>query len=108
GTNIVFTAQTAPDASGTPGAYGPPVPIGTASASTSGWTTQAPPCTVNDHLADLATYGSPLRPECVGSTPASKQTSQPWLRVSMQFNPSGSNSPILTQWEQLYDCIPSE
>jgi hypothetical protein len=115
GTSIAFTAQTAPELGN--GAMdvahlGASVPIGTANATTSAgtWATGAygtgTSCAVEDHLQDLADYGSPPRAECPGSTPASQQQSLPWLRVTMTFNPAGSFSPVLSSWEQLYDCVP--
>jgi hypothetical protein len=108
GTSIVFSAQTAADVGGVAGAYGASVPLGTASTTTPPgvWVTQAPPCAVNDHLLNLASFGSPARPECAGATPA--QQSQAWLKVTMTLNPSGSVSPVLQSWQQLYDCVPSE
>jgi hypothetical protein len=35
------------------------------------------------------------------------QTSQNWLEVEMTLNPGGTTtSPVLTTWQQLYDCVP--
>ncbi len=108
GTSIDFSAQTAPDnGSGSPGSYLPATAfgIGTASTSTTTWTTQQynsppltvgpAPCTVDQHL----TGGN----ACPGP---GNLTSQEWLRVIMKFNTLGALSPVLTKWEMLYDCTP--
>jgi hypothetical protein len=89
GTNIVFTAQTAMDGmSGQPGTYGTSVAVATATVSSTTMFMKSPAAVDTD----LTTAG---------------QTSQDWLRVSMTFNPNGTNtSPDLTQWQQLYDCVP--
>jgi hypothetical protein len=91
GTSIAFQAQTAPDASGAPGAYGVAVPVGTAVVST-GATLYTPPTTVDQDFT--------------AAVPA--QSSQAWLRIQMAFNPSGATSPVLESWNQTYDCIPAE
>jgi hypothetical protein len=90
GTSIVFQAQTAADASGSPGTFGAPVQVGTASTTTTTWTTS--PATVDQDLR----AASPT------------QTSLAWLRMTMTFNPSGTASPVLEQWKLTYDCMPSE
>jgi hypothetical protein len=110
GTSVDFTAQTAPDnGSGAPGTYAPVTPfaIGSASSTTSTWTTQqyaAPPlavgpaaCTVDQHLTG--------NNGCPGP---GNLTSQEWLRVTMKFNVAGPLSPTLTNWEQLFDCVPAK
>jgi hypothetical protein len=91
GTNITFQAQTAADASGSPGTFGPAVSVGTASVTT-GSTWYTSPMTVDQDLK--------------AAMPA--QQSLPWLQISMTLNPSGSNSPVLEQWNLTYDCAPSE
>ncbi len=103
GTQIKFTAQTAPDnGSGAPGTWGTAVPIGNATSTTSGWTTDA--CVVDGHLRNLATFGTPLDPTCTGATP--EQQSQEWLQVIMEFDPVAQTSPALLAWQQIYDCVP--
>jgi hypothetical protein len=104
GTNITFQAQTAPDNAGMPGTYGPIVPIGQATTTTAGWTEDA--CAVQGHLQDLAVYGN--NAACTGSTPASAQASEEWLQLSITFNPAGTFAPVLSQWDQLYDCVPNQ
>jgi hypothetical protein len=120
GTNITFTAQTAVDAdAGGPSTYGPAVYVGQASSTTSGWT--ADTCTVDGHLEDLAVFPASgtttTQAACItgpppgGTTPASgqqPQTSRDWLQITMTLNPSGYLVPTLDQWQQLYDCVPSE
>jgi hypothetical protein len=104
-TSIDFTAQTSTAAAdGTPVSYGPAVPVGSATSTTSTWTSDA--CTVDGHLQNLAATAKPPQPACVGVNPP--QHSEEWLRVNMTFNPSGQSSPALTTWRQMYDCIPCE
>jgi hypothetical protein len=88
GTSISFTAQTAPDGtSGMPGAFGAPVNVATAT-TTSTMFAKSP----NAVDTDLTMAG---------------QTSKDWLEVEMTLNPGGTtNSPVLTTWQQLYDCVP--
>jgi hypothetical protein len=100
GTQIDFTAQTAADVAGAPGAFGAAVPAGSATTTTAGWTWDA--CDVDGHLHNLA----PTPPACIGVNPAQK--SLDWLRVSMKFTPTATVSPILTNWRQMYDCVPCE
>jgi hypothetical protein len=90
GTNISFSAQTAPDSNGTPGTFGASVPVGTDSVTTSALTFF--PKTIDQDLR--------------AATPA--QQSQAWLQISMTLNPSGSTSPVLEQWTLTYDCQPSQ
>jgi hypothetical protein len=106
GTSIAFTAQTAMDAGGVPGVFGPAVPVGTASATTTGWTTD--PCIVDGHLEDQAVFPNMygLQPACTGVAPP--QSSQQWLQLTFTLNPNGSIGPTLGQWQQLYDCPPTE
>jgi len=40
--------------------------------------------------------------------PASPLPSRRWLRVSMTVNPTGTTSPTLSQWQQIFDCKPAE
>lgn len=120
GTSIDFAAQVAPDVGGDAGAYAPSTPfsVGHASATTATWTTQAyasttptpnQPCTVDQHLH--LSGGCTMAP--VGSPPAANPNTSPtrseeWLRVTMTFNTAGPNSPTLTAWRQLFDCVPAE
>ena len=100
GTSIDFTAQTAANAAGVPGAFGPAVPAGSATATTAGWTWDA--CDVDGHLQNLA----PTPPACIGVNPPQK--SLDWLRITMKFTPTATVSPVLTNWRQMYDCVPCE
>jgi hypothetical protein len=88
GTSIGFTAQTAPDlASGQAGTYGTAVNVANATtSSTSMYATS-----MNSVDTDLTSAG---------------QSSQDWLEVHMTLNPTATVSPILTNWQQLYDCVP--
>jgi hypothetical protein len=88
-TSIVFTAQTADTQEGL--AAAPPVTVGTASADTTKWTSDAN--TVNWHL--MNDLGTPV-------------LSARWLRVSATLNPTGNTTPTLTQWQQIFDCIPAQ
>jgi hypothetical protein len=109
GTSIDFTAQVAPDLAGAPGSYAPSTPfsIGSATSSTTAWTTQQyaqPPltagpaaCTLDQHL----TGGN-------GCPGPGNSSSQEWLRITMTFNTAGALSPTLTNWEQLFDCVPAK
>lgn len=93
GTNIVFTAQTAPAQASL--AAAPSVGAGTASVTTTpagAWFHDAN--TVETHLNN--------------DIPGNRLTSERWLRISMLFNPSGAITPILYNWRQVYDCIPNE
>jgi hypothetical protein len=97
GTSIGFTAQTADTEAQLGGAPtypngNPPVSAGTATTTTSTWTSDAN--TVDWHLQN--------------AVPATPQFSKQWLRVNMTLNPSGNTSPTLAEWQQLYDCKPSQ
>jgi hypothetical protein len=91
GTSINFTAATAPENSGGtgPGTFGTAVPIGMATMSSTTMYT----ATMNSVDLDLTS-----------AMPA--QSSQQWLEVNMTLNPSGTISPALLQWQQLFDCVP--
>jgi hypothetical protein len=117
GTNINFSAQTAPDNGGMPGTYGPGVFIGQATSTTAGWNTDG--CIVDGHLEDLAVYPNEYgtSASCITGpapgygTPAASQapqTSQDWLQITLTLNPAGYLVPTLNQWQQLYDCPPTE
>jgi hypothetical protein len=117
GTNITFTAQTAPDNGGMPGTYGPAVFVGQATSTTAGWNTDG--CIVDGHLQDQAVYPNEYgtSPSCItGPAPGygmpaagqAPQTSQDWLQITLTLNPSGYLVPTLNQWQQLYDCPPTE
>ncbi|MBX3206553.1 MAG: hypothetical protein KF764_15885 [Labilithrix sp.] len=93
GTSIGFRAATADTVAGLP----PPPPggvpttadIGTANATTGGWTNDTD--TVDFSLnADTGTR------------------SREYLRVYMTFNTTATQSPVLQSWRQLYDCLPAE
>ncbi len=90
GTSIQFHAQTAaalPDGGTAP--WGAMVAVGTANTTTTGWTNG--PSTVDQLL------------RAVG------EASRERLRITMTFQANGaSQPPVLTQWEQLFDCVPSE
>ena len=105
GEKIDFTAQTAVDMMGSPGAYGPAVPVGTATTSTMGWTWD--PCTVDGHLHNYAA-NPPINAACTGVNPP--QTSEDWLKVTFTFTPdsTGYLSPMLSSWRAQYDCVPME
>ena len=106
-TSIVFQAQTAQDTLGSPGIYGPAVPIGTANNANTGtstptqWVTDT--CSVDQHLRNLSTPVS-----CPGVSPS--QVSQVWLKVDMTLysNPEQTMSPSLYGWKQTFDCIANE
>lgn len=83
---ISFTAQTA---SGS-GSFGTAVAIGTASS-----TVTAPSWATGPQTVDAA-----LR--------AASQRSLARLRVNMTFNTDGTGTATLTNWRQLYDCVPAE
>lgn len=87
-TSIEFEAQTA-DTQGALGAASP-VGVGTASATTTAWTSDTN--TVDFHLK--------------GDMPA--QPSRRWLRISATLNPNGTTSPTLSQWRQTFNCVPAE
>jgi hypothetical protein len=93
GTSIGFRAATADTAAALPPSPPGPAPttadIGTADATTSGWTNDADTVDVN-LVQDTNT------------------ASKPYLRVYMTFNTSGTTSPVLHTWRQLYDCVPAE
>lgn len=92
-TSIAFRAATAASAAdlpeAPPGAAPVTADIGTASATTSAWTSGTD--TVDARL--LAVTG---------------ERSARFLRVYMTFNTTASTSPSLQSWRQLYDCIPTE
>jgi hypothetical protein len=88
GTSIAYSVQTAPDGTGgLPGTFGTAVSIGSA-------TTTTPPMTYSMSGSvdtDLTMAG---------------QSSKDWLQINMLLTPSGTVSPILTEWQMLYDCVP--
>jgi len=90
GATIDFQAQTA--AAQEDLATAPMVGAGSAIATTATWTSD--PNTVEYHLEH--------------DIPSNRLTSQSWLRITMNFNPNGPVSPILTNWRQTFDCIPAE
>lgn len=77
------------------------VPIGNATTSNS--PTSASPLWVSE------TGGTPVKPVTVQSHLKAEagMNSKKFLRVFMTFKPTGL-SPILYDWQQLYDCIPNE
>ncbi len=89
GTSIAFSVATASDnGSGGPGAWGAAVPLVTTMMSSTTMYTASP-------SVDTTLTGA-------------GQTSQDWLEVMMTLNPnaSGTVSPVLLQWQQLFDCLP--
>jgi len=95
GASIVFAAQTAPAVGASPGTFVPatPVNIGTTTVSSpTGMFAEngPPPVSVDSALVTAGT------------------TSQAYLKVQMTLNPNtgGTLAPVLTTWQQLYDCIP--
>ena len=94
GTSIVVSAQTAADATGSPGTYGATVPVGTVSATTGTIPVPLP--------ASMMTVDTLLR----AAVPV--QVSQDWLRLTMTLNPTGTTSPVLEQWVMTYDCVAAE
>ena len=107
GTSIEFRASTSNDEttfSATPPALPGSVPVGVANdaaavTTASGWTYDSDgtpaqkPRPVSAHLAN---------------DPPSALTSEQFLRVYMTFHTDGATSPRLTEWRQLYDCVPNE
>jgi len=93
GTSIGFQAATAAKATDLPSAPPAGAPttadIGTASGTTSTWTSGA------------ATVDTRLRAD------TAKRSSK-FLRVFMTFNTTSTQSPVLSNWRQLYECVPSE
>ena len=93
GTSISFKAATAANLADLPeppaGAPPATAAIGTANATTTVWTSD--PDTVDKNLED-----------------DTGQASKKFLRVFMTFNTTAVQSPILSNWRQLYDCIPVE
>ena len=113
GTSIDFAAQVAPAgaSASTPGTYAPSTPfsIGTALVSTTGWTTQSyasPPLTVGPQACTLDQHLTGDN-GCPGPGNMTSEA-QKWLKVTMTFHTTGSLSPTLTNWEQLFDCVPSQ
>lgn len=93
GTSIGFRAATADTIAGLPAAPPPGAPatagIGTANATTAGWTNDT-------NTVDFS----------LGQETGSR--SREFLRVYMTFNTTATVSPVLESWRQLYGCIPSE
>jgi len=67
------------------------VNAGVASMTTATWTSDAN--TIAWHLANDV---------------APPQQSQEYLQINMAFNPTGTVSPSLADWRQMYDCPPTE
>jgi len=99
GTSIAFRAATADDNSmlpaSPPGAAPVTVPIGIATALNSPFL--GPEVFVNE-------VDGSMKPVPISQHLESK----PWLRVFMTFNTVGALSPRLDEWQQFYDCVPSE
>jgi hypothetical protein len=87
---VSFFAQTASRlADGGSTSWSASVPVGVANATTSGWTSG--PETVETAL------------RAAGIAPGDR------LRITMIFDAGGGGvSPVLTQWDQLVDCVPVE
>ena len=90
GTSISFFAQTASSyLDGGVGPWSAAVPVGIANFTTTGWTTSG-------QTVDLALNSA-------GITPGDR------LRINMHFEAAGgAQPPVLTEWEQLVDCVPAE
>ena len=105
GTSIDFSAATADTQGALPAAPPIPAPPTTAVVATTGGSVTTPtwdcqgcqtlptpqPVSVDSRL--MADTGTP---------------SKEWLRIYMKFNPTGTVSPILSSWRQVYDCVPAE
>jgi len=91
-TSIAFSAQTAPDQASL--SAQPTVTIGTAS------TTMLAPVWASD--ANTVEYN--LNNDIHGN----RLESLEWLRVTMAFTRVGPDAPLLYNWQQEYDCRPSE
>jgi hypothetical protein len=102
GTSIAFRAATADTQSALPSSPGAaPISqaIGTADATVvaPSWDCEGcpgAPVTVDHHLRN--------------DTPGPKIPSKKCLRVFMTFNPSGTVSPSLLSWRQIFSCVPAE
>ena len=107
-TKIDFRAATADTQADLPAAPGTP-PTATSRAVGSAATTVADPTWACD--------GCPAAPVTVdyhlkNDAPPPNSESKTWLRIFMTFTPDNSTnppqSPTLTQWRQLYSCVPAE
>jgi len=87
-TSIGFTAATASTQAGLASAT--PVSAGTATATTSIWT------------SSTSTVEQQLR----AASPA--QASRDWLRIAITINPNVTTTPTLLKWQQTFDCKPAE
>ena len=100
GTSVSFRAATADTQALLP-ASPPAVPPVTAAVGTAASTVAAPAWDCQ---------GCPALPVTVDSqlTTDTATSSKSWLRIYMKFNPTGSLTPALTAWRQVYDCVPVE
>ncbi|MBX3223904.1 MAG: hypothetical protein KF795_25550, partial [Labilithrix sp.] len=108
GASLEFRAATADD----PATLPPPPPPG-APATVSAGTATPVNSPITGPLAwqwDRDGVGNPLPVSyhLQNDPPGPPQPSRAWLRVYMTFNSNGIVAPILYQWRQLYDCVPSE
>lgn len=106
GTNIAFRASTADTQAALPATPDPaPVSVSIGQATTTNSPPAGPVVWVNNR--ELLTPFTPI-PVSKSLRDQAGQRSRQWLRVFMTFNPTGTNSPRLDEWQQLYDCIPDE
>ncbi len=86
--SITFAARSAPTIPALGAA--PSAHLGTQTATNTGW------------------IGADVGAALGAATPPQK--SREYLRITMTFAPSGDKTatPLLTEWRQLYDCVPSE
>lgn len=106
-TTIAFRAATADTQAALPAAATPaPATVAIGSATPANSPMAGPVVWKND----LDTSTTPATPYPVSKhlkVQANTQSKR-WLRVYMTFNLSSAISPRLDEWEQLYDCVPSE
>lgn len=106
GTSIDFRAATADTQAALPPAPSPaPVTVGAGSATPANSPAAGPVVWRND--VDTAVPPQPV-PVSKHLRLEANTISKRWLRVYMTFNPQPASSPRLDEWQQLYDCIPSE
>jgi hypothetical protein len=97
GTRIQYFAATSTTSAGLPPvvtAAPATVPIGQATMSVAAPFWGSDEDTVDWHLQN--------------EPPGPPQTSESYLRIYMVFEPTGTTSPTLYDWQQLYDCIPDQ
>jgi fibro-slime domain-containing protein len=107
GTSIDFRAATA-DTQGAlpPAPSAAPVTVSAGSATAANSPLAGPVVWQND--IDTSTMPATPYPVSKHLKVEAATTSKRWLRVYMTFNPVAGSSPRLDEWQQLYDCIPTE